>query len=152
MYITTTIGCTITTRNSLATKDFSKTIWNDILHKWYKVIKQHLRQTLNFTCWASIISFAITRIFNLFGLIRLLICLNSAGMQNATIIMMRYLIQIIVNFKKYLTDKCESNVWLFFINHTIVKRWIHLYKCTLLGNIQSTYIIALKVIEWHNTF
>ena len=34
-------------RNSLATKDFSKIVWNDILHKWYKIIKQHLERALN---------------------------------------------------------------------------------------------------------
>jgi hypothetical protein len=87
-YITTKIGCTSTIRTSLATKDFSKTVWTDILCKWNKNIKQHLKHWLNFTCWASIISFAITWIFNLFGLIRLLICLNLAGIRNATIIIM----------------------------------------------------------------
>jgi hypothetical protein len=82
-------------RHSLTTKDFSKTIDNAILYKCNKHIKQHTNIHLCFTWWTYIISFAINWTFIFFVLIRLLICLNLAGMQIAThIIMWSWIVNI----------------------------------------------------------
>ena len=43
IYITTKIGFASTIRISLSTKNFSKTVWNDILFKWNEYIKQNLK-------------------------------------------------------------------------------------------------------------
>jgi hypothetical protein len=87
-------------RHSLTTKDFSKTIDDAILYKCKNHIKQHANIHLCFTWWTYIISFAINWTFNFFVLIRLLICLNLAGMQIATHIIIRRWTDYINHFKQ----------------------------------------------------
>ena len=76
LYIT---GLSFSIRISLTTKDFSKTIINNILQECIKQIKQHVERTQHFNWWTYIISFAITQTFNFFFFTPLTYMLKFSG-------------------------------------------------------------------------